>query len=98
MIALVVSIVVRPGAREAFLEAIAAQAAASLELEEGCLRFDVCAVADDPARFFLYEVYADQQAFDEHRTTPHFGRWRAAAAECVETQVNTIASIVAPAA
>lgn len=94
MIALVVSIAVRPGSRDAFLEAIAAQAAASLELEEGCVRFDVCADRADPARFFLYELYADEAAYEAHRTTPHFGRWRVAAEACVETQVNTVTTIV----
>lgn len=94
MLALVVSITVRPGRREAFLEAIGAQAAASLEHEDGCLRFDVCADRDDEARFFLYELYADEVAFEAHRTTPHFRRWREAAGTCVETQVNTVTTLV----
>jgi len=94
VIALFVTLDVRPGVRGRLVEAISAQGAASLEREPGCLRFDVCVDADDPNRFLLYEVYEDEAALEAHRTTPHFAVWREAAAECVERQVNTVTSIV----
>jgi (4S)-4-hydroxy-5-phosphonooxypentane-2,3-dione isomerase len=82
VLALVVSIESPPESRERFLAAIRAQAAASLEREPGCLRFDVCESVDDPNRFVLYEVYADDAAWDAHPRTEHFARWRQAAEEC----------------
>jgi quinol monooxygenase YgiN len=40
--------------------------------EPGCLRFDVMRDRDDANRFYLYEVYRDEAAFEAHRQTPHF--------------------------
>lgn len=42
------------------------------EDEPGCLTFDVCRSEQDPDVFFLYEHYVDEEAFDTHRSTPHF--------------------------
>ena len=40
--------------------------------EPGCLQFDAHRDPDDPNRFFLFERYADQAAFDAHGASPHF--------------------------
>ncbi len=40
------------------------------------MRFDVLQQADDPARFLLYEVYADAAAVDAHKNTAHYIQWR----------------------
>ena len=45
------------------------------------LRFDVSRGADDPNRFFLYEIYADEEAFRAHQQTAHYLAWRAAVAD-----------------
>lgn len=90
---LVVRLRVEPGAREAFLAAIRENAAASIR-EPGCLRFDVLQDADDPDRFAFYELYRDAAAFEHHRSTSHFRRWREAAAACVDGQVNEFGSLV----
>ena len=44
--------------------------------EAGNLRFDVSHGADDPNRFFIYEVYRDEDAFKAHQQTPHYLAWR----------------------
>ena len=93
MIALFVTLDVRPALRERLVAAITAQAAASLEREPGCLQFDVCIDTADPNRVLLYEVYEDEAAFDAHGRTPHFAAWRAAD-ECVEHLERTVTSIV----
>lgn len=94
MIALFVTLDVRPALRERLLAAITAQAAASLEREPSCVQFDVCVDTADPNRILLYEVYENKAAFDAHRTTPHFAVWQAAADECVEQLERTVTSIV----
>ena len=94
MIALFVTLDVRPALRARLLAAITAQGAASLEREPGCLQFDICVDDDDPNRVLLYEVYEDEAAFDAHGKTPHFAVWRAAADECVEHLERTLATIV----
>lgn len=94
MLALVVAIHCPEGAREEFLEAIRAQAAASLEQEPGCLRFDVCESVNHPNRFTLYEVYADEAAWEAHPQTEHFARWSAAAEQLGLTIDRTLTRIV----
>ena len=93
MLALVVSLQVKPGHRDAFLAAITEQATRSFTDEPGCRYFDVSVDTTDDHRFTFYELYADQAALDAHRAAPHFAVWRQAAGEHVVpgTQVNTIA-------
>ena len=55
-----------------FVEVMKKQAYNSLHNEEGCLQFDVCRDPDDKRRIFLYEVYEDSNAFNQHLKTDHF--------------------------
>jgi autoinducer 2-degrading protein len=95
VLALVVQIECPEGTRDAFLEAIREQAAASLELEPGCLRFDVCESVNHSERFVLYEVYEDEAAWEAHPQTEHFARWRASADELGLRIERTLTRIVA---
>ena len=45
---------------------------ASVDDEPGCRQFDVAQDANDPASFFLYEIYDDEDAFKAHVQSPHF--------------------------
>jgi (4S)-4-hydroxy-5-phosphonooxypentane-2,3-dione isomerase len=86
----IVSMKIRPGSRAEFLAAISRSAEASVRTEPGCLRFDICADRVDPHRFFLYQLYTDDEAAEAHRFTEHFLAWRAAADQFVEpgTQID----------
>jgi autoinducer 2-degrading protein len=44
--------------------------------EHGNLRFDLIQQADDPSRFLLYEAYATEDDAANHKTTPHYLKWR----------------------
>ena len=92
MLALVVSLQVKPGHRDAFLAAITENATRSFTDEPGCRYFDVTVDTADDHHFVFYELYADQAAIEAHRAAPHFAVWRQAAAEHVVpgSQVNTI--------
>ena len=81
MLALVVTLQVKPGHRDAFLAAITEQAERSFTDEPGCHYFDVTVDTTDDHRFVFYELYTDQAAVDAHRAAPHYPVWRAAAAE-----------------
>ena len=97
-LALVVRLHVKPAARDAFLYAIRENAADSIR-EPGCLYFDVVRHDGDPDRFTLYELYRDEAAIEFHRSTPHYRRWREAAASCLEPedgQVNQLGGVVFP--
>jgi (4S)-4-hydroxy-5-phosphonooxypentane-2,3-dione isomerase len=89
MFSLMVQMEVRPGRRAEFLAGMAANAESSVRDEPGCLRFDVCAVGSDENRFVLYELYTDAAAFEAHKASPHFARWRTVAERVVVGQVNT---------
>ena len=76
MIALIVTIEIKPDHREAFMESMMDDARGSNNDEPGCLRFDVLQDNGDPNKIHLYEVYKDQAALDAHRQAPHFTKWR----------------------
>ena len=104
MYVLWVTLQVQPEHREEFLDAITANAAASVRDEPGCLGFDVLEIDCGENRFAFYEKYADAEAFHTgHKDAPHFAQWRAVAAKVVVpgSQVNTFGDVVtseAPAA
>ena len=81
MYALVVSLRVKPELREKFLQAIEDDSICSVRDEPRCLRFDVLQDREDPDRYYFYEVYRDEAAFQAHLQTPHLARWRTAAEE-----------------
>ncbi len=71
------------GAAEPFLALMHAQAKNSLELEPGCHQFDVCTDPGDAGIVFLYELYADEAAFQIHLASAHFKQFDADVADLV---------------
>lgn len=61
-----------PGALDRFRPMVDANAAASVQMEPGCRRFDVLEVQGETDRILLYEIYDDESAFDEHCRSGHF--------------------------
>jgi autoinducer 2-degrading protein len=49
--------------------------------EPGNVRFDVLQDAEDPLRFYLYEVYTDAEAAGAHKLTPHYLVWKETVAD-----------------
>ena len=80
MIAVTVQFRVAEGRMEDFLPLITANARASVADESGCHGFEVWTDPARPDAVWLHEVYADEAAFDTHRTMPHFHRFEAEAA------------------
>ncbi len=76
MYVIIAPIQIKEGHKEAFVEAMIDDADGSMKNEPGCLRFDVIQDGGDPNRIWLYEVYVDEAAFQEHLKTPHFIKWR----------------------
>ena len=54
------------------IEAILRELAKEIRREPGNLQFIVNRSRDDPNEFLLYEQYVSEQAFLDHRQTPHF--------------------------
>lgn len=76
MLALLVTIRIKPGRRDAFVTALMDDARGSVQNEPGCLRFDVLQDNSDPNTIHLYEVYRDEKAIEAHRQAPHYLKWR----------------------
>ena len=76
----------KAGSFEAFYQRMKAHCAASLE-EAGCLRFDIAVPQNSPNRLMLYELYADQAAFDAHNGTERIKDHRAACAPLLEERI-----------
>ncbi len=97
MIALMVTINIKPEHKDAFMASMLGDARGSNNDETGCLRFDVLQDTEDPNRIHLYEVYRDEAALDAHRNAPHFVKWREEVKDWFATEnVRQIASPVYP--
>ena len=76
MYVIIAPIQIKEGYKDRFIEEMIGDARGSVNDEPGCLRFDVIQDANDPHRIWLYEVYKDEAAFEEHTRAPHFIKWR----------------------
>ncbi len=83
MFVVTVTVWVKAGREEDFVEATRKNHEASLQ-EPGCARFDVLRHVEDPRRFCLIEVYRDQAAAKAHKDTPHYQEWRESVAPWME--------------
>jgi autoinducer 2-degrading protein len=84
MLALIVSLKVKPDQRDRFLAAAEDDSICSVRDEPGCLRFDVLQDQSDQNHFFFHEVYRDEEAHQGHQQTAHFRRWREAASQVLD--------------
>lgn len=75
MIVNVVHIHVKPDNIMKFVEVTTANHLESVK-EHGNLRFDIIQQSDDPSRFLLYEAYETEDDAANHKTTPHYLKWR----------------------
>ena len=72
MFIVLVKVHVKPELLGEFKTAILENAELSVQRDPGCVRFDVLQQEDDPARWFFYEVYEEEHAWVQHRSSPHF--------------------------
>ena len=75
MFSIFVTINVKEEHLDEFTQASFGDAQGSVRDEPGCFRFDINEGADVPTRFYLYEVYRDEEAFQAHLEAPHFKKW-----------------------
>ena len=73
-----VKIRIKPDSVDAFMAKLADNAKAA-RTEPGCRTFDVSVDPTDKTSVMLYEVYADEKAFQAHQETPHFQKYLAEA-------------------
>ncbi len=98
MIALIVTINIKDGHKDAFMASLEGDARGSNNDEPGCLRFDVLQDNEHPNRIHLFEVYDDEAALEAHRNAPHYTKWRAEVADWFDGEIGRrIATPVYPA-
>lgn len=90
-----VEIAIKPENVAAFMARIAENAAAARQ-EPGCRQFDVLVDPNDPTRVMLYEVYADDKAFDAHQQTAHFKKYVAEAVPLLASRERHVWKRVGP--
>ena len=93
MFVLVVNIRIQPHNVERFMKLLADNASAARK-EPGCRQFEVLVDAQDRTKVVLFEVYADEKAFEAHQATPHFKKYLA---EAVPLLASRERQVLAPA-
>lgn len=78
-----------------FKALISEHARRSLAEEPGCVQFDVAQDPKDEKRFFLYEVYKDEAAFEFHRGTPRMAENGKKIPTLVSSRVLSVYKLVA---
>jgi (4S)-4-hydroxy-5-phosphonooxypentane-2,3-dione isomerase len=73
-----VAIRIKPGNVDAFMAKVL-ENAASARREPGCKQFDVVVDPKDATNVMLYEIYADEKAFEAHQQTAAFKKYVAEA-------------------
>jgi quinol monooxygenase YgiN len=86
---LIVEFLVKKECLDEFNRLIEINAHASVTNEPGCFQFDVCASTEDPTKVLLYEVYASDEAFQEHMKQSHTQTFLAAAKPLIHSQTAT---------
>jgi quinol monooxygenase YgiN len=81
--AVIVGFTVKDADRPAFLRLLRENARRSVTEEAGCLRFDLVEADGDRGQVWLYEIYADRQAFELHLASPHFREFDGATREMI---------------
>ena len=72
MFAVTVNFQIKDGLFDSFMALMLENAQTSLRDEPQCRQFDVCTDPDKPGEVFLYELYDDAEAFQEHLRSAHF--------------------------
>jgi quinol monooxygenase YgiN len=81
---------------DAFMKLLMENATAARETEPGCKQFDVLVDPGDRTKLMLYEVYADDKAFEAHQRTAHFKKYLAEAVPLLAARERGIWKRIAP--
>ncbi|WP_442509328.1 putative quinol monooxygenase [Novipirellula sp. SH528] len=86
MFVVAVQFTIKPEFADVFRERVLQQANDSLANEDACQQFEVSVDPEDANQFFLYEIYDDAAAFDQHRAADYFHDFSASVGPWVESK------------
>ncbi|MDP6389371.1 MAG: putative quinol monooxygenase [Alphaproteobacteria bacterium] len=92
-IALIVEFEIKPESRAAFIELMRGHAEGTLADEDGCLQFDVLLPTEGNGRVFLYEVYRDEAALQEHTQSGRLAATREGYADMIEGRTIHVCTV-----
>ncbi len=81
MYVIIAPVKINPGYEAEFIDGMRSQAQGFVNDEPGCVRFDVIQDSGDPNLIWLYEVYKDEAAFQQHAQSSRLTEWREASKE-----------------
>ena len=81
----VAEIEIDPAHLEAYTAAVKEQIQAAIGLEAGVLALYSVADKDNPAHVFVFEMYADIDAYKAHLETAHFKKYKVATRDMVKS-------------
>ena len=74
----IAEIQIDPAQLEAYKAALKEEIEASIRIEPGVLNLYAVSVKDHPEQIRLFESYRDMAAYEAHRQTPHFKKYKTA--------------------
>lgn len=86
-VVLVVELEISPGQLNEFVDIVTKHGANSLQIEEGCLRFEVLKPRESDNKVLLVEQYADDAALDAHWNSDHMAAYREKVSEMILSRV-----------
>lgn len=72
---------------DAYRELLKVQMETAVKMEPGVISYTVYADKNNPAKLTIIEVYADNNAYLQHRETVHFKKYKAATKDMVKSLV-----------
>ncbi|MCY4336965.1 MAG: putative quinol monooxygenase [Litoreibacter sp.] len=95
MYAVTVTFTIKEGQMGSFMPLMLQNARLSQAREPECHQFDVCTETDRPNEVFLYELYSNADAFQDHLKSAHFRSFDAEVTDMIATkQVCLYAQVV----
>ena len=89
MFVLQVNLKLKPENVEAFVKQVL-ENARQARTEPGCKQFDVLVDPKDRTKMMLYEVYADEKAFEVHQQSAHFKKYLAEAVPLLASRERAV--------
>ena len=71
----IAELVIDPAKLDAYKAAVVEEIDASIRAEPGVFAIYAVALKDQPNHLRFFEIYADEQAYQHHRATPHFQKY-----------------------
>ncbi len=71
----IAELVIDPARLDAYKAAVIEEIDASIRVEPGVFAIYAVALKDQPNHLRFFEIYADEQAYQRHRATPHFQKY-----------------------